>query len=460
MKKKIFYLLISILIMPVIFSFAAVCNGCNFPSIKNAANEPQMPAEEGDNEEVKEVVEEEELQEEEDAGINYKIAYFGVGINEDSSHFEHRVAEIYSVSPDGSGKELVYSDIDEHFDLSRIYYVSPDNSQISCGFYEGGRGAYSALAVLDVLTGNLTKLVEFDYTNDESQELLMDIYGNPVWMRDSRAITYEVISNPFTSNFRAAGIQLVNVETGETEEIEIEMEGLSERSTTFLYPVLFSRDNQKLYAICHTYFAKEEDGQVLDYISCNEKLMLIDIESGSMTEIISVDNFEQELATFDNFNLFTGEDKLVFHVLGDFEEDGDLWVCNSDGSNLGKLTSNPELREQQPSVFESPDIIGKVAYIGSLRYGTISSEIPSGDVYTINLDGSENKKLTDYGVGPAKPIFSPDGRYIAFIHHIYSENKEYIESKQIEVFDTATNQLTVAASGSNIFDLAGWIIGN
>ena len=59
-------------------------------------------------------------------------------------------------------------------------------------------------------------------------------------------------------------------------------------------------------------------------------------------------------------------------------------------------------------------------------YGTISSQIPSGDVYLINIDGSDNKKLTDYVIGCAATI-SPDGRFIAFINYVYNENLENME---------------------------------
>lgn len=80
-----------------------------------------------------------------------------------------------------------------------------------------------------------------------------------------------------------------------------------------------------------------------------------------------------------------------------------------------------------------------------------------GDIYIINLDGTENTRITDYGIGAAAPVFSPDGRYIAYIHNIYDKNMEYIESRQIEVFDFETGETMVAASGPSIFRLAGWV---
>ena len=78
----------------------------------------------------------------------------------------------------------------------------------------------------------------------------------------------------------------------------------------------------------------------------------------------------------------------------------------------------------------------------------------------VNLRGlyCENTKITDYGIGASSPIFSPDGRYIAFIHYIFNENMDYIASTQIEVFEIETGETKVAASGSGIISLAGWVV--
>lgn len=93
-----------------------------------------------------------------------------------------------------------------------------------------------------------------------------------------------------------------------------------------------------------------------------------------------------------------------------------------------KLTDNPDLREQQPSILDMPDTVGSLVYVGVNRYGTISNQLNSGDIYIINIDGSGQDRITDYGIGAAKPVFSPDGKYLAFIHYKYDSNMEYVES--------------------------------
>ncbi len=221
--------------------------------------------------------------------------------------------------------------------------------------------------------------------------------------------------------------------------------------------MLFSQDDSELFCILHTLYPKEEDGAILNYFTRNEKLLIVDISSGEVSTILDINQFKNGEMSFDNFNLFTQQDKLVFQVVGDFEEDGDIWVSDSDGNNLFKLTENPDLREQQPSILNMPDTVGKLAYTGVKRYGTISSQLNSGHIYTINIDGSGQYRITDYGIEAAKPVFSPDGKYLAFIRYMYDSNREYVESSQIEVCDMESGEIKIVASGSNIFDLIGWI---
>ena len=67
---------------------------------------------------------EEDYEEYEDRRLrerDYLVAFFEVGIDEDSMHFEHRAASISAVSPDGSDKKLIFTDLNEKYDLGRIY---------------------------------------------------------------------------------------------------------------------------------------------------------------------------------------------------------------------------------------------------------------------------------------------------------------------------------------------------
>ena len=395
----------------------------------------------------------------------YKILYYEVGINEDSMHFEHRMASIYVINPDGSGKRLIYSDINEKYDLGRVYGISPDGTKISCALFEGGRGAYSALCIIDIATGKLTELVEFDFTEDLPINVDLAIYEAPVWSNDSSKIAYEVISNPwedpFSGKFRDAGVYIIDIESKKEREVEIDIAGggVSARNTTFLYPVLFSIDDSKILVVSHPYFQKIEGDEIISSFTKNYGLYWVRDTGSSPEKILDITMFDSEgitaIESFENFKIFNEGNKLLFQVLGAFEEDGDLWSSDIDGDNLYRITSDSRLREQQPEILLNNGYDQKISYIGPYRYGTISNLSESGDLYIINPDGSENKKITDYEIGVSKPVVSPDGKYISYLFSEYDDSVSYVENYGIEIYNTGSDKIERIISGCMI-DLIGW----
>ncbi len=80
----------------------------------------------------------------------------------------------------------------------------------------------------------------------------------------------------------------------------------------------------------------------------------------------------------------------------------DIFVANVDGSNMVKITDNPEY-DAEPIV--SSD--GKQIVFGSKRDGDF-------DVYIMNSDGSNIRRLTDRVGYDGGPWFSPDGKKIVW----------------------------------------------
>ncbi len=145
-----------------------------------------------------------------------------------------------------------------------------------------------------------------------------------------------------------------------------------------------------------------------------------------------------------------GED-IVFEVLGDFEEDGDLYLYSKDKDKTEKLTNNDGLREQQPDVWRD-----KICYVGAQRYGAVAYQKPSGDLFLINL--GQASKLTDYGIGVSGPVFSPDGSYIAYNFYNYDPNYEYIENTDIYAYSLEDRKERRIVDGEgSIISLVGWI---
>lgn len=93
--------------------------------------------------------------------------------------------------------------------------------------------------------------------------------------------------------------------------------------------------------------------------------------------------------------------KIVFVSLRD-DPSGDIYSINADGSNLTRLNNNPG-NDDAPSV--SPD--GTKVVFNSNRDGNT-------EIYVMNIDGSNQVRLTNNPAFDFLPCWSPDGTKIAF----------------------------------------------
>jgi TolB protein len=94
-----------------------------------------------------------------------------------------------------------------------------------------------------------------------------------------------------------------------------------------------------------------------------------------------------------------------------FEKDGDVWVMDADGSNRKNLTNTPpvngyEVRENDPAY--SPDGTKIVFYKETFRPRDV-------DLYTITVDGKELRQVTDFPGKEFSPDWSPSGNRLAYV---------------------------------------------
>jgi dipeptidyl aminopeptidase/acylaminoacyl peptidase len=111
---------------------------------------------------------------------------------------------------------------------------------------------------------------------------------------------------------------------------------------------------------------------------------------------------------------FSPDGKRIAFVVGESNlEEGksnsEIYVMDADGSNQRRLTNSPE-PDNHPRW--SPD--GRTLLFVSTRKG-------SPQLWLLPLDGGEPQQLTSLSTGVSNPVWSPDGKKIAFASDVYPE---------------------------------------
>ncbi len=115
----------------------------------------------------------------------------------------------------------------------------------------------------------------------------------------------------------------------------------------------------------------------------------------------------------------------------------DIYIMDADGSNVRRLT---EEVGYDGGPFFSPD--GKrICWRRFNELGTIA------EVYTMNLDGSDVKRLTNLGAMSWAPYFHPSGEYL-----IFTTNKHGFENFELYIVDTNGASEPVRITTTNGFD--------
>ena len=105
----------------------------------------------------------------------------------------------------------------------------------------------------------------------------------------------------------------------------------------------------------------------------------------------------------------------------------DIYVMDADGKNQQTLTNNPD-DDQYPSW--SPD--GKRIVFSSKRDGHFMGDFGITDeIYVMDADGGNQQRLTENRQYDWHPVWSPNGKRIAF----YSDRKGDLENYEIYVMD-------------------------
>ena len=137
------------------------------------------------------------------------------------------------------------------------------------------------------------------------------------------------------------------------------------------------------------------DGQKIAFTAWSDKtsdVFVVNADGSGKQKLTSGDSWEQGVAWSPD-----GQ-KIAF--VRDPGGDSGIYVMNADGSDQRRLAS-----EASSELAWSP-LGNKIAFI-SRRDG-------DAEIYVMNADGSEQRNLTRNTVGDRHPVWSPDGRRIAF----------------------------------------------
>ena len=134
--------------------------------------------------------------------------------------------------------------------------------------------------------------------------------------------------------------------------------------------------------------------------------------------------------------------KIVFS--SDRDGNWEIYVMDADGGNQRRLTNNPG-RDRSPSW--SPD--GKRIVFVSNKDGHVRNDRPTAEIYVMDADGGNQRNLTNNPDRDISPSWSPDGKRIAFVSDRAVDGGEAVHNYEIYVMDAdggnlqrLTNNLT------------------
>ena len=174
----------------------------------------------------------------------------------------------------------------------------------------------------------------------------------------------------------------------------------------------------------------------------------VDLKMGRYTNLTNTEGYDAEGAYSPDGQLIvfasnrdaysrrlTPEEKVLFEKKPSFFMD--LYVMNADGSNVRRLTSAPGY---DGGPFFSAD--GK-----KIVWRRFSKEGAQAEIFTINVDGTDERQITRAGLMSWAPYYHPSGDYI-----IFSTNKQGHRNFELYLVDAEGKSDPVRVTYSEGFD--------
>ena len=138
----------------------------------------------------------------------------------------------------------------------------------------------------------------------------------------------------------------------------------------------------------------------------------------------------------------------------DYDQDNrEIYVMNADGTGVTRLTHNDAL-DSRPSW--SPD--GRRIAFSSTRHREDEDHDPDNlEIYVMNADGTGVTRLTHNDARDWRPMWSPDGRRIAFVSTRHREDEDYDPDKvEIYVMNADGTGVTRLTHNDALDSLPNW----
>lgn len=176
-----------------------------------------------------------------------------------------------------------------------------------------------------------------------------------------------------------------------------------------------------------TYFAISPDSKRIAYITCDTdnwgystNLQIMDVDGKNNKSLAATTKDSYDFWDTDLIFSTDGKTLLFERNFNDNNLSFRIYSINTNGSGLTHLKNQRHVRPDR-------DRNGnKIIWSYSGATGVSGDENASSEICIVNLDGSGNQDLTHNKANDFNPVFSPDGKQIAFVSDRDGNNEIYV----------------------------------
>jgi len=302
--------------------------------------------------------------------------------------------EIYIMYADGTAKTRLTNNPADDWEPS----VSPDGTRIAFqSFWDGNWEIY---------------VMEADGTNQTRLTDNPAVDGRPSWSPDGTRIAFQ--------STRDGNWEIYVMEADGTNQTRLTETPTSEGRTSW------SPDGQKIA------FSTDRDFVAEIYV--------MDVDGSNPTNLTNsapaIDTCSSIPLPQSELNLLEIPFRIVLESYRetDGQENWEICLIDTDGSDLINLTNTPDIDEMHPHASTDGSMVCFVVDEGG------DQESRSRNVYYMNIEGTGRTKVAENAY---QPCWSPDGKRIAYLPGEFSRHDPNSSAnKGLEIYDLETKQVT------------------